>query len=66
MKEPILISEWDSDSFHKQVLELEGKGYAARPESYRITPVMDPETGEIVHQYSVEMRMLETEDAGES
>ena len=55
MNEAILINEWDSDSFHKQVLDLEAKGYTARRESYRITPVMDPETGEIIHLYGIEM-----------
>ncbi len=62
MNEAILISEWDSDSFHKQVLEIEAKGYAARPESYHITPVMDPETGGIVHLYTVEMNAVESDD----
>jgi hypothetical protein len=61
MNEAILINEWDSDSFHKKVLDLEAKGYAARRESYRITPEMDPETGEIVHLYCVEMGPAEGE-----
>jgi hypothetical protein len=64
MNEAILINEWDSDAFHKQVLEFQARGYTARPESYRITPVMDPETGRIVHQYSVEMDMIDSDQAG--
>jgi len=55
MSEGILIREWDSDAFHKRVLELESDGYVARSESYKIIPEMDPETGLIVHLHSIEM-----------
>jgi hypothetical protein len=55
MTEGIVVREWDSDAFHKRVLELEADGYVARSGSYRITPEMDPETGAIVHLYTVEM-----------
>jgi hypothetical protein len=58
----ILIKEWDSDSFHRRVLDLEAKGYAPRSGSYRITPEMDPESGEIVHLYSIEMDIVETDN----
>ena len=58
MDEAILITDWDSDSFHRQVLDQEAKGYAARKDSYRITAVMDPETGGIVHHYAVEMDIV--------
>ncbi len=55
-KEVITVREWDSDAFHKQVLELEAKGYVARRETYSIVPEMNPETGKIIHLYMIEMR----------
>jgi hypothetical protein len=55
MTEAILVREWDSDAFHKRVLELESDGYVPRSDSYRITPEMDPETGAIIHLHSIEM-----------
>ena len=55
MSDVIVIREWDADSFHRRVLELEAKGYVARRETYRITPEMSPETGEIVHLHAIEM-----------
>jgi len=57
----ILVSEWDSDSFHRKVLELEAEGYFARQESYRITPEMNPETGIIIHLQTIEMRKPESD-----
>jgi len=51
----ILVSEWDSDSFHRKVLELEAQGYLARQESYKVTPEMNPETGIIIHLHTMEM-----------
>jgi hypothetical protein len=50
-----VIRDWDADSFHRRVLELEAKGYVARRETYRITPEVNPETGEIIHLYSIEL-----------
>jgi hypothetical protein len=55
MSDVIVIREWDADSFHRRVLELEAKGYVARRETYRITPEVNPETGEIVHLYAIEL-----------
>jgi hypothetical protein len=55
MNEVILVREWDADSFHRRVLELESQGYTTRRDSYRITPEMDPQTGNIVHLYTIEM-----------
>lgn len=55
MDEVLLVREWDADSFHRRVLELESQGYTARRDSYRITPEMDPQTGKIVHLYTIEM-----------
>jgi len=55
MNDPILVREWDPDMFHRRVLELEAQGYAARRETYRIIPEMDPQTGKIIHLYSIEL-----------
>lgn len=55
MPEPMLIREWGGDAFHRRVLELEARGYVARLETYRITPEVNPETGEIIHLHTIEM-----------
>jgi hypothetical protein len=55
MDEAILIREWDPGAFHAHVLRLETSGYIARRETYQITPEMNPETGEIIHLYEIEM-----------
>jgi hypothetical protein len=55
MQDVILVREWDADSFHRRVLELEAQGYVARRESYRIIAEMDPSTGSIIHLHSIEM-----------
>ena len=55
MDEALLIREWGAEAFHKRVLDLEGRGYIARRETYRITPEMHPETGEIIHLHTIEM-----------
>ena len=55
MSDVIVIREWDADAFHRRVLELEARGYVARRETYRITPEVHPETGEIVHLYAIEL-----------
>ena len=62
MSDVIVIREWDADSFHLRVLELEERGYLARRETYRITPEVNPETGEIVHLHVIEL--LRPDDAG--
>jgi len=49
------VREWDADSFHKRVLELEHDGYVTRLESYRITAEMNPENGIVSHVHSIEM-----------
>jgi hypothetical protein len=59
MDDEILVREWDSDAFHRRVLELEADGYVARKETYRITPEMDPETGKIIHLHTIEMDRLD-------
>jgi hypothetical protein len=55
MSEPLLVREWGAEAFHRRVLELETIGYIVRRETYRITPDMNPETGEIVHLHTIEM-----------
>lgn len=55
MSEALLIREWNADAFHRRVLQLENEGYIARRETYRITPEMNPETGEVIHLYTIEM-----------
>jgi len=58
--DPILVREWDSDTFHRRVIELEARGYVARQETYHILPEMNPETGEIIHLHTIEMREPDT------
>jgi hypothetical protein len=55
MSDTILVREWDADLFHRRVLDLEAEGYAARLESYKVVPEMNPETGEIIHLHTVEL-----------
>ena len=55
MNNVILVSEWDADTFHLRILELERQGYIVRRESYRVTPDMNPETGQIFHLLTVEL-----------
>jgi hypothetical protein len=55
MQDLIVVREWDAESFHRRVLELESQGYEARRDTYRISPEMDPETGSIVHLHTIEM-----------
>lgn len=55
MDSAVIVEDWDSDGFHRQVIDKEAAGYVARQESYRITPDMNPETGQITHLYRIEM-----------
>lgn len=55
MSNVILIREWDSELFHRRVLEMEAEGYVAQRETYSITPEMNPETGEIIHLHTIEL-----------
>jgi hypothetical protein len=57
----IVISEWDADTFHRRVSDLELQGYVVRRETYRVTPEMNPETGQIVHLHTVEMYLVGAE-----
>ncbi len=56
MIEATLVREWDSDAFHNRVRELESQGFDAIQETYRIIPEMNPENGQIIHLYSIEMQ----------
>ncbi len=57
--EVVIVREWDNDAFHRRVLDLESQGNLARRESYSITAEMNPETGEIIHLYSIELLRLD-------
>ena len=54
-QEAILVREWGAEAFHERVLKLEKKGYITRLETYRITPEMNPDTGEIINLHTIEM-----------
>lgn len=55
MSNVITVREWDSDLFHRRVLEMEAEGYVAQLETYSITPEMNPETGQIIHLHAIEL-----------
>ena len=55
MSEVLIVREWNADSFHQRVLQLESEGFVSRRETYRIVPDMNPETGVIVHLHTMEM-----------
>ena len=53
--EVIVVREWDAETFHARVLELERKGYVAQRDSYRIQAEMSPEDGHIIHLHTIEL-----------
>jgi hypothetical protein len=55
----ILVRDWDAEIFHRRVLALESEGFVAQLDTYSVTPEMNPETGEIIHLYAIEMRQDE-------
>lgn len=55
MADFIQVREWDPEAFHRRVLELEKKGYVWQRETYRVMAEMDPETGKVIHLYTIEM-----------
>jgi hypothetical protein len=59
-----VICEWDADAFHRRVLGLESQGFVPRLETYSVTPEMNPETGEIIHLYAIEMDKQESTAPG--
>jgi hypothetical protein len=58
MAETIEIREWDADSFHSRVREMELQGYVACRDTYRVIPEMSPETGRIIHLHLMEMNLV--------
>jgi len=58
MENVVIVREWDAETFHRRVLELESAGYVARRETYTITPETHPETGEIIHLHAIELQRL--------
>lgn len=60
MTDVVIVREWGAEAFHRRVLELESAGYTARRETYSITPEMNPETGEIIHLYAIELHKSTT------
>ncbi|HJZ66808.1 MAG TPA: hypothetical protein VKF81_01590 [Blastocatellia bacterium] len=63
MDNAIIVREWDSETFHRRVKELEALDYTVRPDTYRVIPEMNPETGEITHLYGIEMYKCESDGA---
>jgi hypothetical protein len=55
VREPVIVREWNAQDFHRRVLEYEKQGYVARRDTYRITAETNPETGEVIHLYVIEM-----------
>jgi len=55
MRDPIIVREWNADDFHRRVLDHEKQGYVARLDTYRITAETNPETGEVIQLYTIEM-----------
>jgi hypothetical protein len=60
MTDVVILREWDADTFHRRILEMEEAGYEALRESYRITAEMDPNTGSITHLHTIELRRVES------
>lgn len=56
MKDVVIVREWDADAFHRRVLELEDQGYVSRLDTYDVTPEMNPDTGEVIHLHTIELR----------
>ena len=55
MSDPIVVREWNTQDFHRRILKYEKRGYIARRETYRVTAETNPETGEVIHLYFIEM-----------
>ncbi len=50
-----IVRDWDANTFHQRVLQLELAGYTSRLETYTVTPEMNPDTGEVTHLHSIEL-----------
>ncbi len=55
----IVVREWDSEEFHRKIMELESRGWEAARDTYKITAEMDPETGLVSHLHAIELRKSE-------
>ncbi len=58
LEDNIEVVEWSFDAFHRKVLELEAKGYETLLSTRKIEAEMHPETGEISHRHSIQMRRI--------
>lgn len=58
-----LVREWNSDTFHRKVADLEAQGWIARRETYKITAETHPETGAVIHLHTIEMRLPDSGEA---
>ena len=56
MKDVVIVREWNADAFHRRVLELEAEGYVSRLDTYDVKPEMNPDTGEVIHLHTIELR----------
>ena len=63
--EPLLVREWDNETFHRKVLELEASGYVSRRDTYSVTAEQNPDTGFVIHLYSMEMYPAESSKPSE-
>jgi len=59
-----IVRDWDSDAFHRRVLQLEAAGFTARRETYTVTPEMNPDTGEVTHLHSIELVRIAGAETG--
>jgi hypothetical protein len=55
MSDAIIVRDWNADEFHRRVRDYEKHGYVARLDSYRVTPEVNPETGEVILLCLIEM-----------
>lgn len=56
----ITVIEWDADVFHQRVANWEALGYKALMHTYEIKAEIHPDTGEVMHQYTIMLEKSET------
>jgi len=49
----VTVIEWDPDAFHQRVAYWEALGYKVLLHTYEVKAEIHPETGEVMHQYSI-------------
>jgi hypothetical protein len=54
----ITVTEWDPEVFHQQVAQWETLGYKTLMHTYKIKAEIDPETGEVIHQYTISLEKI--------